>query len=241
MESRDNILSINDLHVSYPGNTDILRGVTFSIKRGSMVSIIGTNGAGKTTLLNAISGIIEYNGGKITGGDINFKGKRIDNLKPVQIIRKGIVHILEGRREFSSLTIEENLCLGSFARLGTPSNKGFDIIYRYFPALMPKKKTLAADCGPGELQMLAIGRALMAQPELILLDEPYPRISPVLAEELFTALGQINREKGIAIIFVERTPSMSFQVTDDVLEISDGVIFHPDKGIIDSSGLRARL
>lgn len=241
MDSRDNILSINDLHVSYPGHRDMLRGVTFSIKRGSMVSVVGTNGAGKTTLLNAISGMIRYNGGKITGGDINFKGKRIDNLKPLQIIREGIVHILEGRREFSSLTIEENLCLGSFARLGSPSKRGIEMIYHYFPALLPKKKTLAAGCGPGELQMLAIGRALMAQPELILLDEPYQRISPVLADDLFTALGQINREKGITIIFLERAPSMSFQVTDDVLAISDGVIFRPDKGIIDSSGLSVRF
>ncbi|MBN1626204.1 MAG: ATP-binding cassette domain-containing protein [Deltaproteobacteria bacterium] len=240
MDSRDNILSINDLHVSYPHHRDTLRGVTFSIKRGSIVSVVGSNGAGKTTLLNTISGIIRYDGGKITGGEINFKGKRIDNLKPVQIIREGIVHILEGRREFSSLTIEENLCLGSLTRSGSPTKRGIEMVYSYFPSLFPKKKTLAADCGPGELQMLAIGRALMAQPELILLDEPYQRISPVLAGDLFSAISQINKEEAIAFIFVERAPCMSFQVTDDVLGISDGMIFRPDKGMINSSGLSAR-
>jgi len=241
MTSSDNILSVNNLHVSYPGNTDMLRGVSFSIKRGHLVSIVGTNGAGKTTLFNAISGMIGYDGGKITGGEINFKGRRINNLTPMQIIREGIVHILEGRREFSSLTIEENLGLGSFARHGRPSVAGIEMIYHYFPALLAKKKTIAADCGPGELQMLAIGRALMAQPELILLDEPYQRISPILAEDLFTAISRINREKGITFMFVERTLSMSFQVTDDVLSISNGKVSRPDKSIIDSSGLSARL
>lgn len=240
MDSRDNILSVNNLHVSYPGNMDMLRGVSFSIKKGHMVSLVGTNGAGKTTLFNAISGMIGYDGGKITGGEINFKGKRINNLSPMQIIREGIVHVLEGRREFSSLAIEENLSLGAFARHGIPSKTGIEMIYRYFPALFPKKKTIAADCGPGELQMLAIGRALMAQPELILLDEPYQRISPIIAKDLFTAISRINREKGITFMFVERAPSMSFQVTDDVLLISDGGISRPDKNMIDSSGLSAR-
>lgn len=241
MAPRDNILSVNNLHVSYPGNRDVLRGVSFSINRGHLVSIVGTNGAGKTTLFNAISGMIGYDDGKITGGEIDFKGKRINNLTPMQIIREGIVHVLEGRREFSSLTIEENLGMGAFTRHGGPSKTGSEMIYHYFPALFPKKKTIAADCGPGELQMLAIGRALMARPELILLDEPYQRISPILAEDLFTAISRINREKGITFMFIERTPSMSFQITDDVLLISGGEISRPDKSMIDSSGLIARL
>jgi len=190
---------------------------------------VGTNGSGKTTLLNAISGMLRYDGGIIKRGEIEFKGRKIHNLPPLHIIREGIVHILEGRKEFSSLTIEENLRLGASARQGRPAKTGIDMIYNYFPALLPRKKTKAFDCGMGELQILAMGRALMAQPELILLDEPYQRISPVLAEELFTAIKRINRDKGITFIFVERDPIMSFQMADDVYSITNGEIFKQDK------------
>jgi branched-chain amino acid transport system ATP-binding protein len=233
----DPILAVNNLNVSYPDNRDVLRGASFSIERGHLVSLIGTNGAGKTTLLNAISGMLRYDSGIITEGEIEFKGRKIHNLTPLEIINEGIIHILEGRREFSSLTIEENLRLGAYARHGRPEKTGIEMIYDYFPALMPRKKTLAADCGIGELQMLAMGRALMAEPELILLDEPYQRISPVLAEEFFTSISRINREKRIAFVFVERAPSMSFQITDDVFSIANGRIFQPDKVNIDLSDM----
>jgi len=239
MALKNPILVINNLHVAYSDNRDILKGASFSIERGHLVSLVGTNGAGKTTLLNAISGMLRYNGGIIKGGDIKFRGRNIQNLPPLHIIREGIVHILEGRKEFSSLTIEENLMLGASARQGRPDKTGIEMIYNYFPALLPRKKTLAADCGMGELQLLAMGRALMAQPELILLDEPYQRISPILAEELFTAIKSINSDKGITFIFVERDPIMSFQIADDVYSIANGEIFKQDKVRIDSTGIRA--
>lgn len=238
---KDPILAVNNLYVSYADNRDVLRGASFSIERGHLVSLIGTNGSGKTTLLNAISGMLSYNGGIITGGEIEFKGRKIHGLSPLQIIRAGIIHILEGRREFSSLTIEENLSLGAYARHGSPEKTGIEMIYDYFPALLPRKKTLAYDCGMGELQMLAMGRALMAQPELILLDEPYQRISPILAEEFFTAINRINKERGITFIFVERAPSMSFHVTDDVYMIINGEIFQQDNGRYDSSNTGFRF
>jgi branched-chain amino acid transport system ATP-binding protein len=237
MALSDPILAVNNLNVSYPDNRDVLKGASFSIERGHLVSLIGTNGAGKTTLLNAISGILRYDSGIITEGDIEFKGRKINNLTPLEIINEGIIHILEGRREFSSLTIEENLRLGAYARHGRAEKTGIEMIYDYFPALMPRKKTLAADCGIGELQMLAMGRALMAQPELILLDEPYQRISPILAEDFFTSIGRINREKRIAFVFVERAPSMSFQITDEVFSIVNGRIFQLDKVNADLSGM----
>jgi branched-chain amino acid transport system ATP-binding protein len=237
MVSRDPILTINNLHVSYADNRDVLRGASFSIERGHLVSLVGTNGSGKTTLLNAISGMLRYDGGIISGGEIEFKGRKINNLTPLKIIREGIFHILEGRREFSSLTIEENLRLGAYARHGNPEKTGIEMIYNYFPALLSRKNTLASDCGMGELQMLAMGRALMAQPELILLDEPYQRISPILANELFSAIGRINRDEGITFIFVERAPSMSFHVTDDVYSIINGEIFQQDKSRSDLSGI----
>jgi branched-chain amino acid transport system ATP-binding protein len=237
MVSSDPILAVKNLNLSYSDNRDVLRGASFSIERGHLVSLVGTNGAGKTTLLNAISGILRYDGGIITEGYIEFKGRKIHNLTPLEIINEGIIHILEGRREFSSLTIEENLRLGAYARHGKPEKTGVEMVYDYFPALMLRKKNLAADCGMGELQMLAMGRALMAQPELILLDEPYQRISPILAEEFFTSITRINREKRIAFVFVERAPNMSFHVTDEVFSIANGRVLQLDKGKTDLSGM----
>jgi branched-chain amino acid transport system ATP-binding protein len=224
MIQKDYALRINNLHVAYSGGSEVLKGASLSVERGRLVSIIGSNGAGKTTILNAISGMLGHSGGIITGGSIEFKGKRIDNLPPLKIIREGIVHVLEGQREFSSLTVEENLMLGAVARLGKPSKAGIERVYQYFAPLIPRKKTPASDCGMGELQMLAVGRALMAQPEIVLLDEPYQRLTPLLAHELFNVIKKITREMGITFIFIERTPSISFTTVDDVYLISDGKV-----------------
>lgn len=237
----DPILRINNLHVAYEAGRDVLRGVSFSVGRGRIISLLGTIGAGKTTLLSAISGMLAYDNGRITGGEIEFKGKKIHNLKPMDIIREGIVHILEGRREFSSLTIEENLIMGAVARHGKPRNAGIELVYKYFPDLMPRKKMLALNCGIGEMQMLAMGRALMAQPEIILLDEPDQRISPILAQELFTVIREISRDQGITFIFVERTQGMSFQISDDIFLLADGEMSPIDKDKTDASGNRAGL
>jgi branched-chain amino acid transport system ATP-binding protein len=236
MAQNDDILAVENLDISYSDNIDVLRGVSFSVERGEIVSLIGTNGSGKTTLLNAISGMLRYQSGFITKGHIKFKGRKIHGLSPLEIINEGIVHILEGRREFSSLTIEENLLLGAYARHGRPERTGIEMVYDYFPALMPRKKNLAADCGMGELQMLAMGRAMMAQPELILLDEPYQRISPILADEFFNSIRRINREKKIAFVFVERTPNMSFQITDKVFSIVNGRVLQTDRPKNDLTG-----
>jgi branched-chain amino acid transport system ATP-binding protein len=224
MDLKDNILQVNNLHVAYAGK-DVLKGVSLSVERGQMISIVGANGSGKTTLLNAVSGMHLYENCRITGGEVLFKGKSIHNLSPLDIIREGIVHILEGRREFSALTIEENLVLGAVARHGKPAKTGIEMIYDYFPTLMLRRKNLAASCGIGELQMLAIGRALMSQPEMILLDEPYQRMAPILAHELFTVIKKINRDMGITVIFVERNIGISFQTADNIYSMADGKLF----------------
>jgi branched-chain amino acid transport system ATP-binding protein len=225
MISNDHALRINNLHVAYAGGVEVLKGASFSVGRGRMVSITGANGVGKTTLLCAISGMLRHYGGVIAGGTIEFKGKRIEGMSPFRIIREGIIHILEEPREFGSLTIEENLVLGASARFGRPSKEGIEMIYEYFPPLTPRKKNLASDCGIGELQMLAVGRALMAQPEIILLDEPYQRMAPVLAYELFDVIRKITQDKGITFIFIERTPGISCEIVDDVYSIIDGKIY----------------
>jgi branched-chain amino acid transport system ATP-binding protein len=236
MVSKDLFLRINNLHVAYSGGAEVLRGASFSVERGRLISLVGSNDAGKTTLLRAISGMLKYHNGILTGGDIEFKGKKINNLSPLQIIREGIVHILEGQREFPSLSIEENLSLGAVARQGKPSRAGIDLIYDYFPALAPRKKIPVSDCGIAELQMLAIGRALMAQPEIILLDEPYQRMAPILAHELFSIIRRITLEKGITFIFVERNPGISFEISDKVFSVVNGKIFSDNNGKLHSSG-----
>jgi branched-chain amino acid transport system ATP-binding protein len=226
MISKEHVLRINNLHVVYSNGAEVLKGASFSVERGRLVSITGSNGAGKTTLLCSISGMLRHHGGVIAGGNIEFKGKRIEGLSPLRIIREGIVYIPEGPREFGSLTVEENLILGAVARHGRPAKAGIEMIYKYFPPLTPRKKTLARDCGIGELQMLAVGRALMSQPEIILLDEPYQRMAPVLAHELFDVIKKISRDIGITVIFNERTPGISFEIADDVYSIIDGKIYN---------------
>jgi branched-chain amino acid transport system ATP-binding protein len=231
MVAKDFILQINNLRVAYADGVDVLRGASLSVERGRLISIAGANGSGKTTLLSAISGMLRHYKGMITGGEIEFKGKKINSFSPLQIMREGIVHILEGEREFGSLTVEENLSLGAVARHGKPSKAGIEMIYDYFPALVPRKKNLASDCGIGELQMLAIGRALMAQPEIILLDEPYQRNSPILANELFTVIRSITRDKKITFIFIERNPGISFDIADGRWTLIDGKIYADNAGL----------
>lgn len=236
MVLNDPILCVSNLHVAHSEGRDTLRGASFSVEKVPIVSIIGDNGAGKTTLLNAISGMLRYDYDPITDGQIEFNGRKIHNLDTSGIIREGIVHIIEARREFSSLTIEENLILGASAWYGKPSKTGIETVYDYFPALLPRKKTMAFNCGIGELQMLAVGRALMSMPEIILPDEPYQRIFPILAEELFTVIKRINRDKGITFIFVERNPSKSFDIADEVYLMADGEISRAEKGRFNSIG-----
>lgn len=210
---KDILLQINNISVVYADVIQILKGVSLSIRRGEIVSLLGTNGAGKTTTLRAISGLLKQENGAVTEGAIEYEGRPIQNAAPETITRLGIIQVLEGRPPFEHLTVEENLKVGTAARRGHASTKeDLELVYHYFPSLLARRKFLAGYCSGGELQMLAIGRAMMARPRLLLLDEPSLGLAPLLVKEIFEIIGRINREQGTTIVLVEQNANMALQI-----------------------------
>ena len=203
---------INNISVVYSDVIQVLKGVSLTIEKGQVVSLLGSNGAGKTTTLKAISGLLKPENGKVTEGSIEYDGEPVQNSSPEQITRKGIIQVLEGRQEFKYLTVEENLRVGTATRWGKSFHKDLDLVYSYFPALLARKKSMAGYCSGGELQMLVIGRALMAHPELLLLDEPSLGLAPLLVKEIFQIIRRINREQGTTLMVVEQNANMALQI-----------------------------
>ncbi len=208
----ENILQLNNISVIYSDVIQVLKGVSLSVQKGRIVSLLGSNGAGKTTTLKAISGLLKPENGKVTDGSIIYNGINIQNQAPEYITRQGIIQVLEGRQPFKYLTIEENLRVGTAARSGKPYKEDLELVYKYFPALIARKKSLAGYCSGGELQMLVIGRALMAHPQLLMLDEPSLGLAPLIVREIFRIIKMINEEHGTTIILVEQNANMALQV-----------------------------
>ena len=209
----DVLLQLNNISVVYSDVIQILKGVSLAIQKGQIVSLLGSNGAGKTTTLRAISGLLKPENGAVTEGTIEYEGRSIQNAAPESITRLGIIQVLEGRPPFEHLTVEENLRVGTAARSGRASTKDdLDMVYHYFPALQARKRSLSGYCSGGELQMLAIGRALMARPRLLLLDEPSLGLAPLLVKEIFEIVGRINKEQGTTLVLVEQNANMALQL-----------------------------
>jgi len=208
----ENILQLNNISVVYSDVIQVLKGVSLSVEKGHIVSLLGSNGAGKSTTLKAISGLLKPENGKVTDGSIIYDGKNIQNQSPEYITRQGIIQVLEGRQPFKYLTIEENLRVGTATRSGQPYKEDLELVYKYFPALIPRKKSLAGYCSGGELQMLVIGRALMAHPQLLMLDEPSLGLAPLVVQEIFRIIKMINEEHGTTIVLVEQNANMALQV-----------------------------
>ena len=206
------ILQLNNISVVYSDVIQVLKGVSLQIPKGQIISLLGANGAGKTTTLKAISGLLKPENGKVTEGVITYDGQLIQNSAPEIITRKGIIQVLEGRQEFKYLTIEENLRVGTATRWGKPYKKDLGLVYDYFPALLKRKSALAGYCSGGELQMLVIGRALMAHPSLLLLDEPSLGLAPLLVSEIFRIIRRINREQQTTLLIVEQNANMALQI-----------------------------
>jgi branched-chain amino acid transport system ATP-binding protein len=206
------LLEINNISIVYADVIQVLKGVSLNVETHKIVSLLGSNGAGKTTTLKAISGLLKPENGKVTDGSIVYEEKRIDNLSPEEITRKGIIQVLEGRQPFKYLTIEENLRVGTATRWGKPYKKDLEMVYDYFPALLSRRKSLAGYCSGGELQMLVMGRALMAHPRLLLLDEPSLGLAPLVVREIFKIIRRINEEQGTTIVLVEQNSTMALQI-----------------------------
>lgn len=204
------VLAVNNVEVVYNHTVQVLRGLSLQVAEGSVVALLGSNGAGKTTTLKAISGLLALENGAITAGDVQFDGASVRDRAPHALVRGGLFHVMEGRRIFEDLTVEENLVAATYA---SGASRDFDLVYDYFPRLAERRRALAGYLSGGEQQMLAIGRALVAEPRIILLDEPSLGLSPMLTEEIFTIIARINAERGTSMLLVEQNAAMAFAVS----------------------------
>lgn len=222
MNDRQPLLSVKDIHTYY-GNIHALRGVSLTVWEGEIVTFIGSNGAGKTTMLNTLSGIL-----KARKGTISFRGTRVDQLLPHKIVRVGISQVPEGRKIFSRLNVIENLEMGAFIRDDTKGIKtDMENAFELFPRLKERRHQIAGTLSGGEQQMLAIARAFMARPQLLLLDEPSMGLSPLLVETIFETIKRINKE-GTATLLVEQNALMAFQIATRGYVIQSGRIVLED-------------
>ena len=219
------MLKINNIEVVYSDVILVLRGISLEVGEGQIVSLLGANGAGKTTTLKAISGLLLREDGAVTRGSIEFDGIRLDKLAAEEITRLGIVQVLEGRRLFQHLTTEENLRVGA---LVNPSQAGtkqlLEQVYDYFSALKPLRNRTAGYLSGGEQQMVAIGRALMAKPRLMLLDEPSLGLAPLLVQNIFEIIQRINKESGVSILVVEQNASVALKTAEYAYVMENGRI-----------------
>src|SRR5882724_8414781 len=199
------MLRLNNIQVIYSDVILVLKGLSLEVAEGQIVALLGANGACKTTTLKAISGLLKTEDGRVTDGGIEFMGRRIDGRDPEDICRLGIVQVMEGRKVLESLTVEVNLKIGSYTRRDPGGVKAdMQMIYEYFPRLVERKDQLAGYLSGGEQQMLVIGRALMAKPRLLLLDEPSLGLAPLLVREIFEIIQKINTERGTTFLLVEQ-------------------------------------
>lgn len=209
------MLEVNNIEVVYIKVVLVLRGVSLKVPDDSIVALLGANGAGKTTTLKAISGLLKTEEGEVTDGSIVWNSVRIENVKPEEIVKRGIVQVMEGRRLFEHLTVEQNLKVGAHVRHDGRSIKDdLEVIYSYFPKLKVLRGSVSGYLSGGEQQMLVLGRALMSHPRLMLLDEPSLGLSPILVQEIFDIIRRINREEKTAILLVEQNALAALDVAD---------------------------
>jgi len=209
------ILSLNNIEVIYDDVILVLKGMSLEVYEGQIVALLGANGAGKSTTLKAISGLLKGEEGEVTDGSITFMGDRIDNTEPESIVRMGIFQVMEGRRVFDDLNVDENLIAGAHTRKDwSEAKKDMEMVFEYFPRLTERRHTLAGYLSGGEQQMLAIGRALMARPKLMLLDEPSLGLAPLLVREIFQIIKRINEEEKTTILLVEQNAHIALAISD---------------------------
>ena len=215
MQSNDIVLNVNGIEVIYNHVILVLKGVSLQVQEGRIAAILGGNGAGKTTTLRAISNLLKAERGEVTKGSIELRGERLENQTPADLVKKGVVQVMEGRHCFAHLTIEENLLTGSYTR----TDKGeieanLEKVYNYFPRLKERRTSQAAYTSGGEQQMCAIGRALMANPSVILLDEPSMGLAPQIVEEVFEIVKDLNQREKVTVLLAEQNTNMALQYAD---------------------------
>lgn len=206
-------LSVNNIEVIYDHVILVLKGVSLEVPEGSVVALLGANGAGKSTTLKAISNLLRAERGEVTKGSIEYQGKRVDRLTVNQLVKMGVCQVMEGRHCFQHLTVEENLLTGAFTRKGGRGElaEALERVYHYFPRLKERRSSQSGYTSGGEQQMTAIGRALMARPKTVLLDEPSMGLAPQIVEEIFEIVRTLNQKEGVSILLAEQNTFMALK------------------------------
>jgi branched-chain amino acid transport system ATP-binding protein len=229
------LLRVNNLEVVYNHTVQVLKGLSLSVPEGAIVALLGSNGAGKTTTLKAISGLLPLEDGEIVDGEVEFRGASIAGLLPHRIARDGLFQVMEGRRIFEHLTVEENLECASYARAGgVDMGEALRKVFDYFPRLRERRRQVGGYLSGGEQQMLAIGRALVARPTLLLLDEPSLGLSPLLCQEIFRIVEAINRDEKVSILLVEQNARAALAISTHAYILENG------KVVLDGPSARLR-
>ena len=209
----ESLLVVNNIEVIYDHVILVLKGVSLEVMKGGVVALLGANGAGKSTTLKAISNLLGAERGDVTKGTITFKGEDVHSLTPNELVRRGVIQVMEGRHCFEHLTVEENLLTGAYTR--KDGRKGIsddlELVYQYFPRLKERRTSQAGYTSGGEQQMLAVGRALMARPTVILLDEPSMGLAPQLVEEIFEIVKRLNEAEGVTFLLAEQNTTMALR------------------------------
>ena len=220
-------LAVENIEVVYHHTVQVLRGLSLTVPNGQIVALLGSNGAGKSTTLKAISGLLPLEVGNIRAGRICYMGESINDVAPHLLARRGIAHVREGRHVFEDLTVDENLVAAGNALLGRNLKPDVDLIYEYFPRLKERRAQIAGYLSGGEQQMLAIGRALLGKPSLMLLDEPSLGLAPLVVEQIFGIIERINREQKVSMLLVDQNAMAAFGIADY------GYIMESGKVVID--------
>jgi len=219
----DDILIVNNIEVVYSHVILVLKGVSLNVKKGGITALLGGNGAGKSTTLKSISNLLASERGEVTKGSVTFNNEYIHDLDPAQLVKKGVVQVMEGRHCFEHLTVEENLLTGAYTRSNSREVKDdLERVYNYFPRLRERRTSLAGYTSGGEQQMIAIGRALMAHPTMILLDEPSMGLAPQLVKQIFEIVAEINKKEGVTILLAEQNTNIALQYAEYAYILENG-------------------
>ncbi len=209
-------LVVNNIEVIYDHVILVLKGVSLHVEKGRIVALLGANGAGKSTTLKTISNLLRAERGEVTKGSVEFKNAQVDQLNPSELVKRGVIQVMEGRHCFGHLTVEENLLTGAYTRSISRSElkESLELVYTYFPRLKERRNSQSGYTSGGEQQMTAIGRALMARPEMILLDEPSMGLAPQIVEEIFEIVGSLNRNEGVSFLLAEQNTMVALRYAD---------------------------
>tara|TARA_X000000368_G_C22989152_1_gene693522 strand:- start:543 stop:1382 length:840 start_codon:yes stop_codon:yes gene_type:complete len=219
----EDVLIVNNIEVVYSHVILVLKGVSLKVKKGGITALLGGNGAGKSTTLKSISNLLASERGEVTKGSVTFSNEYIHDLDPAQLVKKGVIQVMEGRHCFEHLTVEENLLTGAYTRSNNKEVKeDLERVYNYFPRLRDRRTSLAGYTSGGEQQMIAIGRALMAHPTMILLDEPSMGLAPQLVKQIFEIVAEINRKEGVTILLAEQNTNVALQYAEYAYILENG-------------------